>query len=276
MGALHVYDLRNDAISAKPVQTHHPHDDPGYLSSISPIPASSESTSSFPKQWVSTGGTTLVVTDLRRGVMAKSEDQEEELMSSVFVPGLPKKGTSVGEKVLVGGSLGVITLWERGVWDDQDERVYVGGGECVDVLCAVPEGTVELGKGQHLVAAGLGDGQVRVVSVEQKKVLGQVRHDEMEGVVGLGFESEGRMVSGGGTVVKVWQEATHWEEGAVDGLLDGAGWEKRERESSDESDEDEDSSEEEKERKKRKKRKRNRGKDRSRGKQNGISFQGLD
>ena len=55
-----------------------------------------------------------------------------------MVTGLSSRGTSVGEKVLVGDSGGVITLWERGVWDDQDERIIVdkgaGHGESLDSI----------------------------------------------------------------------------------------------------------------------------------------------
>src|SRR5271163_3594771 len=125
--ALHIYDLRTPStLPAHPVQTHHPHDD--FVSSIAPLPASESATTGFPKQWISTGGTTLSITDLRRGVLVKSEDQEEELTSSLFVSGLKAGGTSKGEKLLVGGAGGVITLWERGVWDDQDERIIVDRG----------------------------------------------------------------------------------------------------------------------------------------------------
>ncbi|TVY52774.1 WD repeat-containing protein jip5, partial [Lachnellula suecica] len=127
--ALHIYDLRTPSGfgKGKPSQTHRPHED--YISSLTPLPPTKESTSGFSKQWVTTGGTTLAITDLRRGVMVKSEDQEEELLCSVFVGGLPSKpGRSKGEKVLVGSSSGVLTLWERGVWDDQDERIIVDGG----------------------------------------------------------------------------------------------------------------------------------------------------
>lgn len=120
--ALHLYDLRAPStLRSKPSQTHRPHDD--YISSLTPLPPTEASTSGFSKQWITTGGTTLAVTDLRRGVLVKSEDQEEEFLSSVFVGGLrARPGRSKGEKVVVGSSSGVLTLWERGVWDDQDEE----------------------------------------------------------------------------------------------------------------------------------------------------------
>lgn len=207
--ALHLYDLRTPSTftSAKPAQTHRPHDD--FISSLTPLPPSAASTSGFSKQWVTTGGTTLAVTDLRRGVLVKSEDQEDELLSSVFVGGLPSRpGRSKGEKVLVGGATGVLTLWERGVWDDQDERIIVdaakGGGESLDALALVPAG---VGTGGKNVVVGVADGTIRIVRLGLNKVIGEpLRHDEVEGVVALGFDVEGRMISGGGQVVKVWQE----------------------------------------------------------------------
>ncbi|KAF7714808.1 WD40 repeat-containing protein [Penicillium ucsense] len=205
--ALHLYDLRvpYSKVSARPEQSHHPHDD--YISSLTPLPASETSTSGFSKQWVTTGGTTLAVTDLRRGVLVRSEDQEEELVSSAFIGGLPSSGTSRGEKVAVGGSNGIVTLWEKGAWDDQDERVYVqrdaGGGEAIETLVTVPD---DMGMGKML-AAGLGNGLIKFIRVGPNKVASEVVHDETEGVVGIGFDVEGRMVSGGGQIVKVWHEA---------------------------------------------------------------------
>jgi hypothetical protein len=151
----------------------------------------------------------LAVTDLRRGVLVKSEDQEEELLSSVFVGGLPSKpGRSKGEKVLVGSSNGVLTLWERGVWDDQDERIIVdggrGGGESLDSLVVMPE---DVGDGGKNVVVGVGDGTIRIVKLGPNKLIGEpLRHDEVEAVVGLGFDVGGRLISGGGSIVKVWQE----------------------------------------------------------------------
>lgn len=197
-------------MSARPQQTHHPHDD--YISSLTPLPPSETSTSGFSKQWVTTGGTTLAVTDLRRGVLVRSEDQEEELVSSVYIGGLRAGGTSRGEKVIVGGSSGVLTLWEKGAWDDQDERIYVqreaGGGESLETLAVVPD---ELGKGK-MIAVGLGSGGVKFVRMGVNKVVSEVMHDETEGVIGLGFDVEGRMVSGGGQIVKVWHEAVDSDE----------------------------------------------------------------
>ncbi|KAK4984126.1 WD repeat-containing protein jip5 [Elasticomyces elasticus] len=281
--ALHLYDLRapsSEFASRKPAQTHHPHD--SYISSLTPLPPSATSTSGFSKQWLSTGGSTLALTDLRRGVLVKSEDQEEELLSSVYVTGLPARGGHGSEKAIVGGAGGVLTLWEKGAWDDQDERIVVdrgnkagsATGESLDVLTMVPEGVGASGK--HVVV-GLGDGRISFVKLGPNKVVAELRHDELEGVMALDFDVGGRMVSGGGAVVKVWHEKIENEDAEKETdtvqSLDGA---KRVAESDDDSDDkDEDSSEEEeKERKRRKKRKRNKGKDRSGGKL--MSFSGLD
>jgi hypothetical protein len=222
------------------------------------------------------------VTDLRRGVLVKSENQEEELLSSIFVGGLPSKpGRSKGEKVLIGSSNGVLTLWERGVWDDQDERIYVdmgrGGGESLDSLAVMPEG---VGDGGKNVVVGVGDGTIRIVQLGPNKVIGEpLRHDEVEGVVGLGFDVGGRLNSGGGSLVKVWQEkmtlgddeeddSDEGELSAKKRALDGS--------ASDDSDEAdaEDSSDEDEGRQRRKKRRKAKGKKNT---GNGIlGFKGLE
>jgi WD40 repeat protein len=282
--ALHLYDLRalGPQANPKPDQTHHPHDD--YISSLTPLPASAASTSGFSKQWVSTGGTTLAVTDLRRGVMVRSEDQEEELLCSVMVTGLSKKGSSVGEKVVVGGGNGVLTLWERGVWDDQDERITVdrspGGGESVDSMALLPQG---VGPGGKIVVSGLGNGALRFVKLGSNQVIAELSHDELEkeAVVGLGFDATGRMISGGGRMVKVWGEASVYgrEEEVEEEEEDenGVAGAKHERDSDDEeSDEEmEDSSEDERPSQKRKKRRK--GKAVQQKHTHGImGFSGLD
>ncbi|KAH8646565.1 WD40-repeat-containing domain protein [Tricladium varicosporioides] len=277
--ALHVFDLRTSSSfgSGKPSQTHHPHED--YISSLTPLPPTKESTSGFSKQWVTTGGSTLAVTDLRRGVLVKSEDQEEELLSSVFVGGLPSKpGRSKGEKVLVGSSNGVLTLWERGVWDDQDERIIVdggrGGGESLDSIVVMPEG---VGDGRKNVVVGVGDGTIRIVRLGPNKIIGEpLQHDEIEAVVALDFDVGGRLISGGGSIVKVWQEKMSLEEDEE--ADEEVATSKRPLDSSDSDDSDDvdsDSSEDERGgRKQRKKRRRAKSKGNS---GNGIlKFKGLE
>lgn len=265
--ALHLYDLRipYSKVSARPEQSHHPHDD--YISSLTPLPASETSTSGFSKQWVTTGGTTLAVTDLRRGVLVRSENQEEELVSSVYVGGLASSGTSKGEKVIVGGASGILTLWEKGQWDDQDERIYVDrnvdGGDAVEAMAVAPD---YLGK---VVATGLGSGQVKFVRLGPNKVVSEVVHDEVDGVVGLGFDVEGRMISGGGQTVKVWHEAENNGDG-------GSG----DEDMMDDSDDDQDSDDSEvvperEEPQERKKRKKSKSKDQSGG-QHVMAFHDLD
>lgn len=271
--ALHLYDLRVPSsmfASAMPQQTHRPHDD--YISSLTPLPPTDASTSGFSKQWVSTGGTTLAVTDLRRGVLVKSEDQEEELLSSVFVEGVPGKGRNVdgraGEKVLVGGGSGVLTLWERGVWDDQDERIVLDkdSKESLDVMAVVPGARGE-------VVVGMGDGRVKVVRLGANKVVGECRHDEVDSVVGLGFEVGGRMISGGGCVVKVWHEAVG-EEDEDDAVGAGKRGKDSDSDEGDSEDKRDSSSDEEDKRSKRSKR-RKRGKGREQI-QHVMAFKGMD
>ncbi|KAF2009341.1 WD40 repeat-like protein [Aaosphaeria arxii CBS 175.79] len=279
--ALHIYDLRalGPKAAPKPQATHHPHDD--YISSLTPLPPTEQSTSGFSKQWVSTGGSTLAVTDLRRGVMVRSEDQEEELLSSVMVSGLSKRGTSVGEKVLVGGSTGVITLWERGVWDDQDERITVdnspGGGESIDTLALVPPG---VGPGGKIVAVGLGNGGLKFIKLGPNKIIAELKHDELEkeAVVGLVFDSTGRMITGGGKQVKVWYEKLAGEAGSDDEEKSDENETRRGHDSDDDASDGDtkDSSDEEPEKKKRKKRKKGKGKKQQQHGHGILGFSGLD
>lgn len=209
--------------------------------------------------------------------MVRSEDQEEELLSSTIVTGLSTKGSNVGEKVVVGASNGVLTLWERGVWDDQDDRIIIdrskGGGESLDAITVVPDG---VGPGGKIVAVGMGNGNIRFAKIGPNKIVAELKHDELsqESVIGLDFDVTGRMISSGGKTVKVWGEQT-WQD--VDEDDDGEETENGKRQhDSDESDDsdDMDESSEDEPKQKRKKRKKNKG---QQAKGHGIlHFSGLD
>lgn len=208
--------------------------------------------------------------DIRQGVLVKSEDQGEELLSSCIVDG----------KLVIGSEKGVLRIWQVGSWDDNEQTVAVAGkGASADVLAAVGE--------TSMVAVGMDDGVVRFADMSRKrpKVLheAETRHDEVEGVLGLGFEVGGRMISGGGQVVRVWEDSNmvdvgEDEEDEDEGLaatngkrVDGFG------SGEDRSEEDGNvRSDEEQQKRKKKKRKRNKGKVQSGGQEHVMAFKGID
>lgn len=267
-GALHLYDLVDSVPSEKPYKTIYPHED--YVSSIVPLPPTAESTSGFSKQWVTTGGTTLGASDWHKGIIKQSDDQEDELLCATFIPNIgPRKKRNNG-MVAVGSGSGVVTLWDKGSWDDQQERIIVdnarGGGESIDAIVLVPE---SMGLGKKLVVA-VGDGSLRVVDAVKRKVDVEpgslMRHDDTEGAVSVAFDCHSRLISAGGRIVKVWQELSELQGGEdededegesedEDASDEGAGSKKRAADSDDEDEEgDSDDSDEPKQKREKKRR----------------------
>ncbi len=208
--------------------------------------------------------------DIRQGVLVKSEDQGEELLSSCIVD----------KSLVIGGEKGVLRIWQVGSWDDNEQTVAVAGkGASADVLAAVGE--------NPMVAVGMDDGCVRFVDMGKKrpKVLheAEVRHDEVEGVLQLGFDVGGRMISGGGQVVKVWEDSSRLDDGEEEDDEDERlGATNGKRVNGFDSDEDgseeggHESSDEEQKKRKKKKRRRNKGTNQSGGQKNVMAFKGMD
>lgn len=151
----------------------------------------------------------------------------------------------------------------------------VGKGASADVLAAVPDG--------RTAAIGMDDGVIRFVGIGGKraKVVGEVRHDEIEGALGLGFDIGGRMISGGGSVVKIWEEGSDIQDRAeVEDDADVTAANGKRASGSgigeDPSDDAEgESSEEEEKPQKKKKRKKNKGRAQN-GVQHIMAFKSMD
>lgn len=312
-GKLHIYDLRSPTSDSgkpsRPSQTTRPHsrDDTSYaepLTSLTPLPPTSASTSGTSRTWITTSGSSLAVSDLRKGVVTVSDDQGDVLLSSACVSGLglSKKRRRLdeggsggfGEKILVGGAQGVLTLWDRGQWEDQTGRVVVHRGMAgdddgtIEAIAAVPDASAGESKsgGRRTVVVGLGTGEINFVRLRGGggDNFGSVRHDEtgVDGVATLGFDVYGRLISGGGQILKVWHtkavggaETAEVEECGEEDDSDAAAGEEPD---SDEADFDV-SSEDDSDTQRRKNKKRKKGKGKSKGQSGtpGIAaFAGMD
>lgn len=168
----------------------------------------------------------------------------------------------------------------------------------MDAVVVLPEDFTVGGKWGRYVAMGSGDGKVRIVKMGSNGVVATLAHsltaeevklktidDDVkggydraieEGVAALGIDCEGRVVSGGGNVVRVW----YWDNAVKE--ADEGNKKKRRNDGSDSGEdgngsEEDDSSEDEREkRRKKKKKKGGKGKARSVAVKAVASFKGLD
>jgi len=112
-----------------------------YISSLSLLPGKSR------PQVISTGESTMSISDMRKGLIDESEDQQDELLSSTFFEGRKPR-------VLTGGSTGFLTLFEMGHWGYGISQVNVGK-DSVDSLIPV----------ENMLLVSGGDG-LRLVDVD--------------------------------------------------------------------------------------------------------------
>ena len=229
---LHLYDVRDNSTftTRSPRQTHRPHWD--YISSLTELPHIAQSYEGNNNHFLTTGGTTYSITDFRMGVIVKmaTNNDEEELLSSVWVGKLRGKHfQQAGEKIFLGSSTGLLTMWEKATqYDPEEEYVVVdkgmdgNGGESLECLAMVPDelGLVDAEQNKAL-ACGLGDGRIKLMQLGwlKNREMVELRHDDVEPVFGIGFERQGRMITGGGKIVKIWQKTDDdkQEENEVDG-----------------------------------------------------------
>ena len=187
-------------------------------------------------------------------------------------------GTMINGRIVVGGERGILRMWEGGVKaleTEKEKKIVVERMENLDAVCAVPEAVWP----EDTVAVGLSDGTIRFVQVggKRRSVIGTVRHNEIEGVVDLGFEVGGRMISGGGDTVMIWEQSPREEEEDEEDREEEKEIKSNgiDAEDDDEGEISDDESSEEEKRPKRKKRKRNRGKSKA-ANQHIMSFKEMD
>ena len=228
-GTLCVYDARESGrkLDAQPVKVwtsvQGADKSDEHISSIAPVPPTAQSTSGYSHSWCCVSGSTVATVDLRKGVVARSEEQDDQLGPAVFVSGTQtgnwvdpeSHGTRHADKLIVGRGDGMLGLWYRGRWTNPSVNVNVAwpASGAVESLCVLPHALDDISvprirSDEHFVAVGTEDGCVRFIKIGAKsdRVLSHltVQHDVVEAPVAIGFDVTGRMVTGGGNVVKVW------------------------------------------------------------------------
>jgi hypothetical protein len=314
-GSVHLYDLRTPTDFNTPprpsISWPNVHED--YIASLTALPATAASTTGFSRQFIATGDTTLTHLDIRKasnGALARSEPQEDEMLCGAVVTRAPSKKTGGSTQLITGTAGGVVTGWNPGFWEDHQTRVSISRstGDSVDSLTVMPDDW-ELASAaagyRRYYAAGSGDGKVRVVEIGANRTVTTLSHSYStdqakrmgvgritkgdheigleEGVAALGIDCEGRIISGGGMVVKVWtlaeptqdQPNSKKKKRSRQGHDNSSGDGESEKEN-DSDDSDDSDGEKESKKRKRRKRKGGKGKAKSAGVKNFNTFSGLD
>lgn len=237
-------EVRLSPRNPQPSKTHHPHrteDNPEAtepITSLTALPPSNSSTSGASRSWISTAGCTLAVCDVYKGVMSCSVEQTGagenwELLSSAYVlrsklsanhtADSHKKKPAIGKSrddlmtIVVGDSSGGCSFWSRGRWDNRTgyrrlrRNVAVEGMPLEDYgIDSIAVASANEQDPEPLIVAGLATGVLHFLRFGsgQRPMEAAVTHvhDDrgLDGCSAITFDAEGRMITGGGNVVKVW------------------------------------------------------------------------
>ncbi|KAL2890510.1 WD repeat-containing protein JIP5 [Ceratocystis lukuohia] len=230
------FDLENPEKSLGSLQ---PHED--FVTGMISLPPSKTSTSGVSKQWASTGQMTVSISDMHKGVVDESGEQDEMLICISYIPNMRARKASKTTGILVTGSdNGILKTWDPSDLEKPVHKIKVKEGESLECMVPLPE---SLGMGDK-VACGFGDGIIRVVDLRTRKVVEDMTmsHDALSGepVIALAVDCYGRLISGGGQIVKVWEDLAD-----LQGNSDDEEDEEEEEEEEDNSDDDNDGEEEE-------------------------------
>ena len=224
------------------------------VTSLTALPPSGASTSNISRAWISTAGSTLAVCDAFKGVVACSEEQGGgkaplELLSCACLKRSKKVAQQQGDSakrkrsakteeiedesvLVVGDSSGGCSTWTRGRWTDKtghtNIRRYIKipglpfEDFSVDSVAIAP---ISEQDSIPLIVAGLAIGRIhflRVGSQDKPTTLqSEYPHDDqgLDGCASIAFDAHGRMVTGGGPMIKIWRRKFESSEVAhADGL----------------------------------------------------------
>ena len=146
---------------------------------------------------LTSGDGTICILDQRTNkILAKSDDQEDELLAFSFI--------KEGSKVVVGTQEGALLIFSQGRWQDQSDR-FPGHPDSVNAVVAIDEDTV---------LTGAGDGLIRLVSVQPNRLLGIVGdHDDFP-IETLRTSTDRRRLgsSSHDNSIKIWDIAYFWDD----------------------------------------------------------------